>query len=386
MASNRTWMLVTGAGIGAGMMYFFDPIRGRRRRALLRDQFHRAWSRSGNVLDTTSRNLRDRIEGIGAESRARLHEEHVSDDVLVQRVRSKMGRVVSHPHAIQVSARDGNVTLSGPVFDDEVPRLLSAVERVRGVNQVEDRLEPHRDADVPALQGGRIRPGAQMELFQRNWSPSLRLMVAAAGSGMAAYGAARGGATGLLTASAGAGMLARAVTNMDFRRMLGVDTGRETIRLQKTINIDAPVEQVYDFWSHLENFPRFMTRIKDVRNTSPGRWHWVARGPAGISMEWDAVVVREEPNHLLEWRSEPGAAVRTSGAVHFEPGESGTRVHIDFSYTPPAGALGHAFATILGADPKSAMDEDLVRLKSLLETEKTRADGRTVLREELEHR
>jgi uncharacterized membrane protein len=61
----------------------------------------------------------------------------------------------------------------------------------------------------------------------------------------------------------------------------------------------------------------------------------------------------------------------------------GTRIQIRLSYNPPAGALGHGVAALLGSDPKRAMDEDLVRFKSLLEDGRTRAHGQTVRRDAL---
>lgn len=385
MARKTTWTLA-GIGAGAGLMYFLDPDRGRRRRALARDQAHRGWRRSGEAIDTTVRNLRDRVTGLAAATRTSFgNEETISDDVLVARVRSKIGRSISHPHAIQVMSREGVVTLSGPVLEDEVARLLATVESVRGIKGVEHRLEVHHDRDIPALQGGSSRVGSQWEVWQTNWSPSLRFVMSVAGSGLAAFGLGRGGAMGVLAASAGAGVLTRALTNLELKRLFGVGAAGRAVEIHKTINIDAPVEDVCQFWSRVENFPKFMTHVREVYRTGEGRSHWVARGPAGLSMEWDAVVTREEPNRLIAWGSAPGAAVENAGWVRFQPNaKGGTQVDIQLSYNPPGGALGHAVAAIFGSDPKRAMDEDLIRLKSLLEFDKTTAAGHTVTRGELD--
>ena len=106
-------------------------------------------------------------------------------------------------------------------------------------------------------------------------------------------------------------------------------------------------------------------------------------GPAGVPIEWDTEVSAHVPNEVLGWRTVPGAVVDHAGLVHFEPADGGTRVHIQMSYNPPAGAVGHAVVALLGQDPKRAMDEDLVRLKSLLEEGKTTAHGDTVHRDKL---
>jgi uncharacterized membrane protein len=94
-----------------------------------------------------------------------------------------------------------------------------------------------------------------------------------------------------------------------------------------------------------------------------------------VSVEWDAVVTDWVPSQLIAWKSVEGSTVETAGRVRFEPtGDDRTEIDVQMSYNPPAGALGHAVATLFGADPKRAMDEDMVRLKSLLEEGKTRAD------------
>jgi uncharacterized membrane protein len=115
-----------------------------------------------------------------------------------------------------------------------------------------------------------------------------------------------------------------------------------------------------------------------------GRSHWKAAGPPGSQVEWDAIITQQIPNHRIEWMSEEGAPVKNAGMVHFTENRSGgTRVTINMSYTPPAGALGHAVASLFGTDPKSAMDEDLARMKTLLEEGKTSVEGREIRRGDL---
>jgi uncharacterized membrane protein len=377
--------LIGGIGIGAGLMYFLDPGRGRRRRALVRDKAVSFWSRSGDTVDTTARNLRDRVVGFGAEVRSMFEgEEHVPDQRLVERVRSKMGRVVSHPRAIDVNARDGHITLSGPILEGEVDRLIANVGAIRGVKSVDNRLEIHQERDIPSLQGGIGRPGYQWEIMQSNWSPSLRFLMTCMGSGLTVFGLRRHGPAGYVMAGCGSAVLLRALTNKEFRQLFGVGAGRQAVTFQKTINIDAPVEEVYNFWSRFENFPKFMRHIYEVRDLGNGRSQWVASGPAGLSVRWDAVITRQEPNSLIAWKSDPGSLVESAGMVHFHPNQhGGTQVDIQMSYNPPAGAMGHAIASIFGANPRKAMDEDLVRFKSLIENEKTSVGSQTVTRDEV---
>jgi uncharacterized membrane protein len=377
---------VGGAGAGAAAMYLLDPDRGRRRRKLINDQLVRVWSRSDDVIGKTARDLRNRARGLLIEAQARLGGEEVSDEVLVARVRAKLGRVVSHPSAIEVTANQGRVTLRGPILAHEVHDLLAAVAAVRGVTEVDNQLKVHKQADgVPGLQGGGRRPGERFELLQENWSPTARLLASLAGGALAAYGAIRRGFPGAALGTLGLGLLARGLTNIELKRLVGLGGGRRAVDVQKTISINAPVDQVFALWSNYANFPRFMSNLREVRDLGDGRSHWVAQGPAGVPVEWDAVITRYEPNKVLAWKSVPGALVANAGIIRFEPTPGGgTRVDIKLSYNPPAGALGHAVALLFGADPKSEMDEDLVRFKSLIEEGKAMAHHRTVTREERE--
>jgi uncharacterized membrane protein len=127
-----------------------------------------------------------------------------------------------------------------------------------------------------------------------------------------------------------------------------------------------------------------MTHLKEVRDLDNGKSHWVAAGPGGISIAWDARITGRQTNQLLAWASVPESIVRTSGIVRFDKEPDGrTRVQIRMSYSPPAGLVGHAVAWLFGADPKTEMDGDLVRMKSLLETGKTRAHGLAITREQM---
>lgn len=161
-------------GIGACLMYLFDPSRGRRRRALIRDQIVQLKHRTQRALGVGCCDLQNRVEGLAAEVVGWLGSPKTSDDILMSRVRSAIGHVILHPGAIGVAARDGTVTLTGPIFNDEVERLLAAVAKVRGVNRVENQLAPHgRDdvAGISALQGG----GATRQA-RGNWPPAARLL------------------------------------------------------------------------------------------------------------------------------------------------------------------------------------------------------------------
>jgi hypothetical protein len=171
--------VVAGAVVGAALMYLLDPDGGGGRRARVRDTLVHAAHRAEGVAESTSRDLGNRARGVVAELRGRLASHEVSDHVLVQRVRSRVGAVVGHAGSIGVSVVDGRVTLSGPVLAEECDRLLRRVRGVRGVKDVDDQLEVHAEpGNVPGLQG-RPRPprgGEVFELWQHRLSPTARLL------------------------------------------------------------------------------------------------------------------------------------------------------------------------------------------------------------------
>ena len=358
-----------GLGIGAGLMYILDPDRGARRRSLIQDKATHALHAEKDVVDKGVRDLGHRATGVVARLRAALSPEEVSDEQLVERVRAKMGRCVSHPGSIDVSAHDHEVTLRGPIFSSEVEPLMECVRHVRGVRAVENQLEPHESAEnVPGLQGEPRRPPRPL-LMRESWPPGVRLVAGGAGLVGSAYGLRIGGLTGSLVAGAGATLLVRSVTNLPVKRLVGVSTGRRAIDLHKTVTIDAPIDEVFELWSHFENFPKFMEHVRDIQVSDGGkRSHWKVEGPGGTTISWDAEVTSAVPNEVFAWKTLPNATVESAGIIRFEKvDDNRTRLDIRMSYNPPAGAIGHGVAKLFHKDAKSALDDDMVRLQGLLE-------------------
>jgi len=153
-AIRTAGMLIGGLGLGAALMYVLDPERGKRRRALVRDRAVRAVNRASDTLGVRSRDWRNRARGVAAQVKAMTQTEAVDDAVLEERVRAELGRSVSNPRPIDVTALAGTVTLCGPVVMGELDDLLSAVRGVSGVVNVENRLEMYASGDdIPGPQG-----------------------------------------------------------------------------------------------------------------------------------------------------------------------------------------------------------------------------------------
>jgi uncharacterized membrane protein len=204
-----------------------------------------------------------------------------------------------------------------------------------------------------------------------HWSPAQRALAGGLGAGFATIGYFRGGLKGTLMMLLGGTLFARAAANEELRKLVK----GKGFQVEKTIQINAPVEQVYAYWRNLENFPQWMSHVREVRYVGGDRFHWIVDGPAGAPVEWDSQLLDVSENREMTWRSVEGSTVEHSGRVRFEPADEGTRVHVQMHYAPPGGVLGHAVAKAFGVDPKSEMDDDLLRLKSLVETGELPRDG-----------
>jgi uncharacterized membrane protein len=383
---KRLRSFIYGFGFGAGAMYLWDPERGNRRRALLRDQVIRSLNRTDDAIAKGSRDLSNRASGLLAEAKSMISQEPVSDDTLAERVRSKIGSagLVSHPRAIQVMAHEGRITLSGPILAAEVQPLVARAASVRGVQGVDNQLEAHEQpGDVPALQGEPVQ--TRSERSGTGWTPGTRLLAGLAGGMLTMGGLRRGGLMGAARTAAGLGLLARSIANRSLTDMVGMGGTPGAITIHKGVQVDAPIEEVFSFWQNFANFPRFMANVYEVRVLNESRSHWSVAGPAGAPVEWDAQITNVVPNQMIAWESVPGSQVTQSGLVRFAPApDDGTHVNVRMAYTPPAGLLGHAVASFMGANPKQSMDEDLLRFKSLIERGQVGTDSGTVTREEVQ--
>lgn len=138
----------------------------------------------------------------------------------------------------------------------------------------------------------------------------------------------------------------------------------------ESVVVNRSPQEVYSFWQNIENFPRFMAHIEDVKVLGNGRSHWKAKGPAGYSVEWDAQIVQDEPNRLISWRSVENADVQNWGTVRFDPapGGRGTYVRVELQYAPPGGKVSSLIAKLFGEEPSQQLYEDLRRFKQIVET------------------
>ncbi len=195
----------------------------------------------------------------------------------------------------------------------------------------------------------------------------------AAATAFLAYGFSRRRASGVALAAAAATPFAYRVVsgkwpfeNGDTRSAL---SGERGIHVREAVRIERPVAEISAFWRQLENLPRVFTHLEQVTDLGNGRSHWVARGPADLSVEWDAEIINEVDNKVIAWRSLPASDVVTAGSVTFKPVRNGqaAEVSVHLQYQPPAGRAGALFARIFGREPSQTIREDLRRLKWVME-------------------
>lgn len=341
--------LISAFLTGVGFMYLFDPANRGRRQAVARDKALRFSRLAMHAASVVSRDMWHRWQGFVAALKFRMYQDDVTDDVLVERVRAKLGHVVSHPHSIKVTAENRAVVLSGLIPSHEIQPLISAVQRVHGVTKVVNDLEPHAQTVA----------GLRHQDLQRHWSPTTRALGALIGANAFYRGMkSESRLFRIGMCGAGLGLIVRALTN-----------GARIIHLQKTINIGAPVESVFDFWSKPENFPHFLPDVSEVSSQPNSHYRWTVKGPGGVPVHWDSVMTDFKRNEMISWQTMPNAIVSNSGRILFTRNDDGTtRVDLDLCYHPPGGALGHMAARVFRADAKSKLDADLMRIKNLFET------------------
>jgi hypothetical protein len=243
--------LVSAAALGAAAMYVLDPDRGRRRRAVARDKARRFVNRGSDLVDAARRDTAHRLRALGARARQLTERQGIpSDEVLVERVRARMGRVIAHPHAVHVAADHGLVRLSGPILRREHLPLIAGVRSVRGVREVDDEgLALYDRAEgVSALQGNRRRGGARSEILQDNWTPALRVGAIAGGGILVLYAQRRGALTRLVLTTTGVALVARGAANKPLAGMLRIERQQDEAFEQQGSGVLAGT----DDWSAAE--------------------------------------------------------------------------------------------------------------------------------------
>ncbi len=349
------WMnWLGGMAVGALAMYIADPAEGRRRRALLQDKMTHYSAQTQKAVGAKVRDARNRLTGLQAEAMRMVSSRQakpIDDHVLEARVRSRIARAFPQIDDVEVSAVQGVVTLSGDIQEDIADQLITLVEDIPGVDEVRHGLSTYADESRGMLSS---MLGTRSPLW----------ILGAVGAGaLTWYALTRRQPMGLVAAATSLGLMARGGR----ARGMSEQAGSEGFEAECTIEIAAAPEVVYDVWSRYENFPHFMSHVIEVRDLGQGRAHWIVQGPGGSEVEFDSQLTAADRPNRLGWQSEQGATVDNEGMVLLEPAGTGTRATVRISWRPPAGALGKGVAVLMGADPQTALEEDLQRMRQFIE-------------------
>jgi uncharacterized membrane protein len=202
------------------------------------------------------------------------------------------------------------------------------------------------------------------------------MLSAATAAALVAYGLSRRSAFGLVVAAAATPFAYRGLSDRwpfgepgdeaDTRNAL---SGKRGVHVRESIRIERPLPEIYRFWRRFQNLPQFMSHLDEVIDQGNGLSHWVAKGPGGVRVAWDAEIINEVENKVIGWRSLPDSDVVTAGSVNFDAVRGGrsTQLSVNLQYSPPAGKFGAVAAMLFGAEPSQTIREDLRRLKQLLE-------------------
>ena len=233
--------------------------------------------------------------------------------------------------------------------------------------------------------GGRTKRGtAQTPLVdtsKKNVEGVERWASIGGGGFLALWGFRRGGPVGVAAGLLGAGLLARGVTQHCTVKaaLSGSETEQRVARahgwstaaiVTRAVTINKPKSELYAFWRDFSNLGHFMENIEKITVLDEKRSKWTVKAPLGGTMEWEAIVIEDEPNRRIAWEAAPGADVQNAGWVEFAdgPDDRGTEVRAFIAYEPPGGQTGRLAAKILRKEPAIQARRDLKRFKQLMET------------------
>jgi uncharacterized membrane protein len=253
--------------------------------------------------------------------------------------------------------------------------VTDRMERFDINNDAADEIEMERQAD---------RWSSEREAHERaiNVGRTERQVSTLAGVALALLALRQRSIGGLLMAGVGAGLVYRGATgHCPMYEALDIDTSEEPlparpeeyfdrgVHVEHTQTIDKSPEELYAFWRNFTNLPRIMRNLKSVTCLDENRSHWIAIGPMGYEVEWDAEIINDEPNQTIAWRSLADAEVDNAGSVRFVPARDGrgTEVKVVIDYIPPMGHVGASIAKMFGRDPETEIREDVCRFKQVME-------------------
>lgn len=211
-----------------------------------------------------------------------------------------------------------------------------------------------------------------------------RILSLAAGGALAYWASRSQGVTQIAASTIGAALLVRAFSGYDpMMQVVGPRPEEKALArakgwnsaaiVTKTMTVNRPAHEVYQFWRDFRNLARFTENVENVELKGRDRARMTVKGPLGTHVSWDTVVTEDQPGRRISWESAPGADVRNAGTVTFtELGNGrGTRVKAVIAYDPPGGQIGRLVAKVARREPSVQARQELRRFKQILETGET---------------
>jgi uncharacterized membrane protein len=142
------------------------------------------------------------------------------------------------------------------------------------------------------------------------------------------------------------------------------------VYLERSIIVNKPPRECYDWWRDLRNMPRFTRNLEKVTPLDENNSLWVSREFAGTRVEWRSRINEDVPGERILWSATRDSSFAHAGSVTFAPatGGRGALIRVSIHYHVPGGRIGAALAQFLGPDPMGEVRENLRRFKQLLET------------------
>lgn len=146
--------------------------------------------------------------------------------------------------------------------------------------------------------------------------------------------------------------------------------GNRGLKIVRSCTVRKPASELYAFWRNVENIARVIKHPVSIEVRSATESHWAVSAPLGHDpVEWDSMIINDEPDRLIAWRSLEGAEVDNAGSVRFEaaPADLGTEVTVKLEYNPPGGKFGAWVAKLSSDEPGRQVADALRRFKALME-------------------
>ena len=358
---DATRGLLKGLAAGAAAMYLLDPQFGKTRRSKAKGALTRAANDYGKLWERGTADIAHRLQGQAFEAKGLLSGEVPDDETVTQRVRSVAGHTLTDAGDLHVETSGGVVTLAGVVRPGEPDLLIPAVERVRGVRSVESALTTDGEP-VPH----RPQTGLAANMPTGDLTHGARLGLATAGAGLLARAVLKRGPFALPLAAAGYALFQKGRRGGRVEELFGAGGPPRAVKVNKTIHIDAPRDEVFRFLTDAEASRRFFPGHFQVESFENGRVRWGTTF-AGADFSCEEVVTEQIENEKVAWQSTPDSLVQYEGTARFEPAGDGTRLSVHLNWNPPGGSLGEIAARAFGVEPKAMLDEGLKRTKMHLE-------------------